>query len=84
MLDKINNKINSDKPVRQKKDNTMAKCQVCGKSVQFGCNVSHSHKKTNKMWRPNVKKIKVRENNYVVRKHVCTRCIRSGKVVKAI
>ena len=34
----------------------MAKCEICGKSVQFGCNVSHSHKKTNKMWRPNVKK----------------------------
>lgn len=61
----------------------MAKCDVCGKSVQFGCNVSHSHKKTNKMWKPNVQKIRVVENNRTIRKNVCTSCIRSGKVVKA-
>ncbi|HOO73303.1 MAG TPA: 50S ribosomal protein L28 [Spirochaetota bacterium] len=62
----------------------MAKCEVCGKSVQFGCNVSHSHKKTNKIWRPNVKRIRVLEGNKVVRKNVCTRCIRSGKIQKAV
>lgn len=62
----------------------MAKCEVCGKSVQFGCNVSHSHKKTKKIWRPNIKKIKVVVNNQVKRQNVCTRCMRSGKVVKAV
>jgi large subunit ribosomal protein L28 len=62
----------------------MAKCEICGKSVQFGCNVSHSHKKTSKMWRPNVKKIRVQENNSTVRKNVCTRCIRTGNIVKAV
>jgi len=62
----------------------MAKCEVCGKSVQFGFNVSHSHKKTKKMWRPNVKKIKILENKRVIRKNVCTRCIKSGKVQKAV
>lgn len=62
----------------------MAKCEVCGKSVQFGCNVSHSHKKTNKMWKPNIQKIRVVENGQTVRKNVCTSCIRSGKIVKAV
>lgn len=61
----------------------MAKCEICGKAVQFGCNVSHSHKKTKKMWRPNIKRVRVLENKTVVRKNVCTKCIRSGKVVKA-
>ncbi len=61
----------------------MAKCEVCGKSVQFGCNVSHSHKKTKKMWRPNIKRVRILQNKTVVRKNVCTKCIRSGKVVKA-
>jgi large subunit ribosomal protein L28 len=61
----------------------MAKCEICGKGVQFGHNVSHSHKMTNKMWRPNVKRIRVVDNNRISRKYVCTRCIRSGKVVKA-
>ncbi len=61
----------------------MAKCEECGKSVQFGYNVSHSHKKTKKMWRPNIKKVRVLENNRVSRKYVCTRCIRSGRITKA-
>ena len=62
----------------------MAKCEICGKSVQFGNNVSHSNKKTAKIWYPNVKKIRVLDNNRVVKKYVCTRCIRSGKVAKAV
>jgi len=62
----------------------MAKCEICEKSVQFGFNVSHSHKKTKKMWRPNIKKIKVVEKNgAIVKKHVCTKCIKSGRVTKA-
>ena len=62
----------------------MAKCEICDKSVQFGNNVSHSHKKTKTIQKPNVKKIRVLEDNKTIRKYVCTRCIRSGKVVKAI
>lgn len=62
----------------------MAKCEICGKSVQFGENVSHSHKKTKKMWRPNVKKIRVLEDKRVTRKHVCTQCIKSGNIQKAV
>jgi len=62
----------------------MAKCEVCGKSVQFGNNVSHSNKKTKRMWRPNVKRIRVMEGSSISRKYVCTRCIRSGKVAKAV
>ncbi|PKL35956.1 MAG: 50S ribosomal protein L28 [Spirochaetae bacterium HGW-Spirochaetae-1] len=62
----------------------MAKCEVCGKSVQFGNNVSHSNKKTPKMWKPNIKKIRVLENKKVTRKYVCTQCIKSGKIAKAV
>jgi large subunit ribosomal protein L28 len=62
----------------------MAKCEVCGKSVQFGHNVSHSNKKTRKIWKPNVKLLRVLENGRVLRKYVCTRCIRTGSVKKAV
>lgn len=62
----------------------MAKCEVCGKSIQIGNNVSHSNKKTKKIWKANIKKIRVLENSRPVRKYVCTRCIRSGKVLKAV
>ncbi len=62
----------------------MAKCEICGKGVQFGCNVSHSNKRTNKMWKPNVKKIRLLVNSRTVRKNVCTSCIRTGNIVKAV
>ncbi|MDY6969436.1 MAG: 50S ribosomal protein L28 [Spirochaetota bacterium] len=62
----------------------MAKCEICGKSVQFGNNVSHSHRKTKRIWRANIKKVRVLEKGNAVKKNVCTRCIRSGKIVKAV
>ena len=62
----------------------MAKCEVCGKGVTFGCNVSHSHRKTNRTWKPNVKKVKAIVNGSPRRINVCTRCLRSGKVTRAI
>jgi large subunit ribosomal protein L28 len=62
----------------------MAKCDICGKGLQFGHNVSHSNRKTNAVWKPNVKKVRVLEDGRAINKHVCTRCIRSNKIQKAI
>lgn len=63
----------------------MAKvCEVCKKGTMSGNIVSHSHHNTKRRWVPNVQRIRVLENKTVVRKYVCTRCIRSGKVQKAI
>jgi len=61
----------------------MAKCEVCGKTVAFGNNVSHSHRVSSRMFKPNVKKIKALVNGVAKRIYVCTRCIRSGKVERA-
>ena len=36
----------------------MAKCDFCGKDVAFGIRVSHSHRRTNRTWKPNVMKVK--------------------------
>ncbi len=36
----------------------MAKCDVCGKGVTFGIKVSHSHRRTNRAWKPNVRRVK--------------------------
>ena len=36
------------------------KCSICGKGAHFGNAVSHSHRKTNKMWKSNVKSVKVK------------------------
>ena len=36
----------------------MAKCSCCGKGVTFGIKVSHSHRRSNRTWNPNVKRVK--------------------------
>ena len=38
----------------------MAKCAICEKGAHFGNNVSHSHRRSNKMWKSNVKSVKVK------------------------
>ncbi len=58
----------------------MAKCQVCGKAVSFGIKVSHSHRRSNKMWKPNIRRVRAVVNGTPVRVYACTRCMRSGKV----
>ena len=36
----------------------MAKCEFCDKGVTFGIQVSHSHRRSNRAWKPNVKRVK--------------------------
>ncbi|MDO5014673.1 MAG: 50S ribosomal protein L28 [Clostridia bacterium] len=62
----------------------MAKCEICGKGVTFGIAVSHSHRRSNRTWKPNVKKVKIMVDGKPQRKNVCTSCLRSGKVTRAI
>ena len=62
----------------------MEKCDICGKGVTFGCKVSHSHRRSNKAWKPNVKKVRAIVNGTPCRVNVCSRCLRSGKVNRAI
>lgn len=62
----------------------MAKCDICGKGVTFGIKMSHSHRRSNRAWKPNVKKIRAVVNGSVKSVNVCTRCMRSGKVVRAV
>lgn len=59
-------------------------CEICGKGPLFGHSVSHSHKASKKKWKPNLQHIKARTNSGVRRIWVCTRCLRSGRVTKAL
>lgn len=64
----------------------MAKvCEICGKKPMSGNNVSHAHNKTKKVFNPNLQKVRAVDNKGSVRgMKVCTRCIRSGAVKKAV
>ena len=61
----------------------MAKCAVCGKGAHFGIKVSHSHRRSNKMWKSNVKSVKVNVDGQAKKMYVCTSCLRSGLVERA-
>ena len=61
----------------------MAKCCVCGKGVVFGHNVSHSNRKTNRSWKPNIRKVKAMVNGTPTTVAVCSRCLRSSKISRA-
>ena len=68
----------------KKEVHTMAKCEICSKEIAFGIKVSHSHRRSNRTWKPNVKKVKAIVDGSPRRINVCTRCLRSGKVTRAI
>ncbi len=59
------------------------RCEVCGKEPWTGKQVSFSHKRSSKTWRPNIQKIRVKHGSNTRRARVCTSCIKAGKVEKA-
>lgn len=60
------------------------RCHCCGKGNISGHSISHALNHTKRIWKPNLKRIKlIDEDNVVRRKFVCTRCIRSQKVNRA-
>ena len=67
----------------------MARCEVCDKGMQTGHRISITRsqvsRRANRMWRSNIKKVQVVEKNGAVRRaKVCTRCLRSKKVTRAV
>ncbi len=62
----------------------MAKrCEICGKGPVFGRNISHAHNVTSRRFEPNLQRVRAVVNGGVKRLRVCTRCLRSDKVIKA-
>jgi large subunit ribosomal protein L28 len=60
-----------------------AVCDVCGKKPHFGKSVSHSHRRTNRRWNPNIQRVRALVGGSPRRVNACTSCIKAGKVVKA-
>lgn len=61
----------------------MAKqCDICGKTPSVGNNVSHANNKTKRVWNPNLQRVRHLQQGAVRHISACTRCIRSGMVVK--
>ena len=66
----------------------MAKCEICEKSMRTGhrisINRSQVSRRANRTWKRNVKKVKINDNGTIRSIYICTRCLRSGKVTRAI
>jgi len=58
-------------------------CTVCGKHPSAGRNVSHSHRVTNRIIRPNIQRVTVVVDGSVKQVNVCTKCMKAGKVTRA-
>lgn len=60
------------------------KCAICGKGIKVGMKLSHSHIRTKRTWAPNLQRVRAFINGTPRKVLVCTRCLRSGKVQRAI
>lgn len=63
----------------------MAKaCSICGKGKIYGSKISFSNRKSNRNWKPNIRKVKANVNGTTRRINVCTNCLKSGRVERAL
>lgn len=52
------------------------RCDICGKGPMTGNNVSHSHRKTRRRWKPNLHKVRKVVNGKKVTLYVCKKCLK--------
>ena len=58
-------------------------CEICGKHPVAGRSISHSHRVTNRVFRPNIQRVTITVNGVAKKANVCTNCLKSGKVTRA-
>jgi large subunit ribosomal protein L28 len=46
--------------------------------------ISHSHRRTKRRWNPNIQRVRAVVGGSTKRIDVCTRCIKAGKIQKAV
>ena len=59
-------------------------CAICGKKPGFGNHRSHSMVATKRRFNPNLQRVRVLLGGTAKRAYVCTRCLKAGKVQKAL
>ena len=59
-------------------------CDICGRKPGFGMQVSHSHRRSNRRWEPNIQRVRAIVNGAPKRVHVCAKCLKAGKVQRAV
>ena len=64
----------------------MAKCEVCGKTLSHGNQISiarsHVSRRATRTFKPNLRTVKAVVDGQPKRISVCAKCLRSGKVTR--
>lgn len=55
------------------------KCANCGKGVMYGHNVSHSKRRTKRLFKPNLHEVRISVGNLKQKMKLCTKCLRQIK-----
>ncbi len=65
----------------------MAKCEICEKTLSHGNQISiarsHVSRRATRTFKPNLRTVKAIVNGQTKKLHVCSKCLRSGKVNRA-
>jgi large subunit ribosomal protein L28 len=75
---------NFDRLAREGVRTVAFSCDLCGKKHQSGHNVSHANNKTKRIFAPNLQRVKAVVEGATKHIRVCTRCLRTGLVKKAV
>ena len=59
-------------------------CEICGKSSQVGNHRSHALNATKRRFQPNLQKVRIKDNGKVRSAKICTTCLKSNKIQKAL
>ena len=58
-------------------------CFICKKKPSVGNKVSHSNRKSKRLWLPNLQHIRAVVGKKLKKVYVCTKCLKAGRVTKA-
>ena len=62
----------------------MQRCEITGKGMTFGNQISHSHRVTGRVWKPNLQTTKVVINGVTVIVKVCTKTLKTLKTANEV
>ncbi|MBC2856106.1 MAG: 50S ribosomal protein L28 [Cetobacterium sp.] len=57
----------------------MQRCEITGKGIIFGNQISHSHRVTGRVWKPNLQSTKIVINGVTVKVKVCAKTLKTLK-----
>ena len=55
-------------------------CDICGKHAVAGRSISHSQRKVQRTFKPNIQRVSVVVDGKKQKLNVCTRCLKKGNI----